>query len=134
MSVEDAVRAADIGATAIVVSNHGGRQLDGVSASIDRVADIVDAVGDRMEIIADGGIRRGSQIVKALAMGASACMVGRPYLYGLASGGKNGVSAVLETLRKETERTMGLIGCSQVDEIGRHHLREAGRMPAFLSQ
>ncbi len=134
LSVEDALRAADIGATAIVVSNHGGRQLDGAPATIDRVADIADAVGDRLEIIADGGIRRGSQIVKALAMGASACMVGRPYLYGLACGGQQGVTQVLDALRRETERTMGLIGCAEVAQIGRKHLRAADALPAFLRQ
>ncbi|MEA3298600.1 MAG: alpha-hydroxy acid oxidase [Pseudomonadota bacterium] len=134
LSVEDAVRAADIGASAIVISNHGGRQLDGAPATIDVVAEIADAVGDRVEIIVDGGIRRGSQIVKALAMGARACMVGRPYLYGLASGGEQGVAGVLETLRRETERTMGLIGCTAVTEIGRKHLRAAAALPAFLSQ
>lgn len=134
LSVEDARRAADIGATAIVISNHGGRQLDGAPATIDVVAEIADAVGDRVEIIVDGGIRRGSQIVKALAMGARACMVGRPYLYGLASGGEQGVARVLDTLRRETERTMGLIGCASVQEIGRKHLRAAEALPAFLNQ
>jgi L-lactate dehydrogenase (cytochrome) len=134
LSVADAVRAADIGASAIIISNHGGRQLDGAPATIEVLPEIVDAVGDRLEIIVDGGIRRGSQIVKALAMGADACMIGRPYLYGLAAGGQAGVARALALLRAETVRTMGLIGCDRVGQIDRDSLRAAAALPAFLRE
>lgn len=132
VSADDARRAVEIGASAIVVSNHGGRQLDFAPATIDALPEIVDAIGGRAEIIVDGGIRRGSHIVKALAMGASACMIGRPYLYGLSAGGQPGVARVLEILRKETERTMGLLGCASLADLGRHNLRAANALPAFL--
>ncbi|MDB5686174.1 MAG: hypothetical protein JWR77_763 [Rhizorhabdus sp.] len=131
-SPSDARLAASFGASAVILSNHGGRQLDGVPPTIDLVADMVDAVGDRIEVILDGGIRRGSHIVKALAMGARACMTGRPYLYGLAAYGTPGVARVLELLRGETERTLALLGCAGVDELGRAHIRMAGEVPAFL--
>lgn len=128
----DSRTAANAGATAVIVSNHGGRQLDGVPATIDIVADIVDAVGDRIEVILDGGIRRGSHIVKALAMGARACMTGRPYLYGLAAGGAPGVARVVSLLIAETERTLGLLGCSHIDQVTRDHIRMANDIPSFL--
>src|SRR3546814_17374516 len=104
-SVNDARLAAAAGASAVVLSNHGGRQLDGVPPTIDLVANMVDAVGDRMEVILDGGIRRGAHIAKALAMGARACMTGRPSLYGLAAHGAPGVAGVLDLFRMERERT-----------------------------
>lgn len=132
-SNEDARIAASIGCSAVILSNHGGRQLDGVPASIDLLADMADAVGDRIEIILDGGIRRGSHIVKALAMGARACMTGRPYLHALAAYGEPGVARLLALLRAETERTLALLGCGSVDEVGREHLRPAGRLPNFLT-
>lgn len=131
-SVRDTRLAASSGATAVILSNHGGRQLDGVAPTIDLVADIADAVGDRVEIILDGGIRRGSHIVKALAMGATACMTGRPYLYGLSAFGAVGVGRVLELLRTETERTLSLLGCASVDDLTREHLRFAAEVPGFL--
>lgn len=134
MSVEDAKKAVDIGATAIIVSNHGGRQLDGAPATVDVLADIVDAVEGRAEVIADGGIRRGSQIVKALAMGASACMVGRTYLYGLAAAGQPGVAKMLDLLRRETERTLGLVGCAELSQLNRQHLRAANSLPDFMTR
>lgn len=129
----DALDAVESGATAVIVSNHGGRQLDGASATIDLVADIVDTLGDRTEVIHDGGVRRGSHIVKALAMGATACMTGRPYLYGLAAYGQTGVRRVLELLKAETERTMALVGCASLDELSRDHIRFAATVPAFLT-
>lgn len=131
-SVRDARSAQSAGASAVILSNHGGRQLDGVPPTIDMLADMVDAVGDRMEVILDGGIRRGAHIVRALAIGARACMTGRPYLYGLASHGAPGVARVLELLRAETERTLALLGCGHVDELGRDHIRSAGILPDFL--
>lgn len=129
---DDALRAADAGATAVILSNHGGRQLDGGAATIDLVADIVDAVGDRVEVILDGGVRRGSHIVKALAMGARACMTGRPYLYALSAFGAPGVARWLSAMHQETLRTMALIGCASIDDIERGHLRLGGMAPAFL--
>lgn len=130
---DDALHAADAGATAVILSNHGGRQLDGGAATIDLVADIVDAVDGRVEVILDGGVRRGSHIVKALAMGARACMTGRPYLYALSAFGAPGVERWLNAMHQETLRTMALIGCASIDQIGRAHLRLAGIAPAFLA-
>lgn len=131
-SAEDVRMAADNGCSAAIISNHGGRQLDGSAATIDIVADLADAVGDRVELILDGGVRRGSHLAKALAMGARACMLGRPYLYGLSAFGQPGVERVLLLLRAELERTLGLLGCASVDEPGRQHLRSASQLPAFL--
>lgn len=122
MSVEDAIRAVDIGATAIMISNHGGRQLDGSTAPFDQLPAIVDAVGGKIEIILDGGIRRGTHVLKALAMGATACMVGRGYLYALAAGGQLGVERALEKLREEIERDMILMGCSSTKDLNRGKL------------
>lgn len=117
-TVEDAVLAADAGVEAIAVSNHGGRQLDGAPASLDLVAPVVDAVGDRVEIICDGGVRRGSDIVKAVSLGARACMAGRAYLYGLAAGGERGVDHVLGLLDADVRRTMALIGAVSLADLG----------------
>lgn len=123
MSVEDAKRAADIGATAIMVSNHGGRQLDGSRAPFDQLAEIVDAVGDKLDVICDGGIRRGSHVLKALSVGAKACSGGRLYLYALAGAGQPGVDRALGLLQAEIERGMKLMGAKSVAELGRHNLR-----------
>ena len=123
MSVEDAKRAVDIGATAIMVSNHGGRQLDGCRAPFDQLAEIVDAVGDKLDVICDGGIRRGSHVLKALSVGAKACSGGRLYLYALAGGGQPGVERALGKLKLEIERDMKLMGCQTIAELGRHNLR-----------
>lgn len=122
-SQADARRAVEVGATAIMISNHGGRQLDGAPAPVDCVAPIRDVVGDRLELIVDGGIRRGTHIIKALALGANACAIGRPYLYGLASGGQRGVEHALGLLRTELERGMALLGCRRIDEIGPGHVQ-----------
>lgn len=123
LSVEDARRAADIGASAVIISNHGGRQLDTVPAPIDVIAEIADALGGKLEIILDGGVRRGTHVLKALAMGATACMIGRPYLYGLASGGQAGVERVLSLLKSEIERAMILSGRANSKTINRSFIR-----------
>jgi len=123
LAPEDARRAVDAGATAIIVSNHGGRQLDGAVAPFDVLERIVDAVGDRAEVILDGGVRRGSHVVKALAQGASACMVGRPYLFGLGAGGEAGVERALTILRQETQRALQLSGCRRPEELDRSYLQ-----------
>ena len=123
-SVEDAVRAADIGATAVILSNHGGRQLDTTVSPISLLADVKDAVGDRIEVILDGGVRRGTDVLKALALGAKACMIGRAYLFGLGVGGEAGVTRALELLRAEIVRDMALLGCTRIDEITMDRIRE----------
>jgi len=116
-TVEDAVLAAGRGVDAIALSNHGGRQLDSAPAPIDLVAPVVDAVGDRVEVICDGGVRRGSDIVKAVALGAKACMAGRAYLYGLGAAGERGVDHVLSLLHSDVTRTMALLGARSVSEL-----------------
>lgn len=118
MSTKDAIRAINIGATAIIISNHGGRQLDSTPAPFDCLQRIVEAVDGRAEVILDGGIRRGTHVIKALALGANACMIGRPYLYGLASGGEDGVIRVLSLLKQEIARNMALAGCKNISELG----------------
>jgi L-lactate dehydrogenase (cytochrome) len=118
-TVDDARLAGDAGVEAIALSNHGGRQLDSAPATLDLVAPVADAVGDRLEIICDGGVRRGSDIVKAVALGARACMAGRAYLYGLGAGGERGVDHVLGLLGADVRRTMALVGASSVAELGR---------------
>ena len=117
MSVDDAHRALDVGASAIIVSNHGGRQLDGAAAPIDVLPEISRAVGRELEVILDGGIRRGAQVLKALALGAKACSIGRPYLYGLSAGGQAGVTRGLDILKSELVRAMQLCGCTDVRDI-----------------
>jgi L-lactate dehydrogenase (cytochrome) len=119
---DDARRAVDHGAAAIVVSNHGGRQLDGVSATIRALPEIVAAVGGQTEVLMDGGIRRGSDIVKALCLGARAVLIGRAYAYGLAAGGEAGVRRALEILREDLERTMRLLGCENVQDLNSGYL------------
>ena len=118
-TVADCRKAADAGATAVMLSNHGGRQLESAPAPVDCIAAVADALRDRLEIICDGGIRRGNHIVKALALGATACSIGRGYLYALAAGGQPGVERALGLLRAELERTMALAGRRTVTEIGR---------------
>jgi L-lactate dehydrogenase (cytochrome) len=119
MAVDDARRAVDIGATAVIVSNHGGRQLDGAAATIEALPEIAKAVGDQIEVILDGGIRRGVHVLKALARGAKACSIGRAYLFGLAAGGEAGVTKALEILRTELIRAMQLAGCADVRHVDR---------------
>jgi len=127
-SVDDAKRAVDSGATGIMISNHGGRQLESTAAPVDFVAEIRDAVGDRLELIVDGGIRRGTHIVKALALGANACSIGRPYLYGLAAGGQAGVERAIGLLKAEVERSMALLGVNDVNALNASHLRPLSRI------
>ncbi|MEM7190413.1 MAG: alpha-hydroxy acid oxidase [Pseudomonadota bacterium] len=123
MSVEDAKRAVDIGCTGIMVSNHGGRQLDGSRAPFDQLAEIVDAVGDKLDVICEGGIQRGTHVLKALSVGAKACSGGRLYLYSLAAAGQAGVEKALGNLRTEIERDMKLMGVTSVDQLNRENLR-----------
>lgn len=123
MSVEDAKRAVDIGCTGIMVSNHGGRQLDGSRAPFDQIAEICDAVGDKVDVICEGGIQRGTHVLKALSVGAKACSAGRLYLYALAGGGQAGVERVLGQMKMEIERDMKLMGVTAVDQLTRDNLR-----------
>jgi L-lactate dehydrogenase (cytochrome) len=122
LSASDARKAVNCGVSAIMVSNHGGRQLDGTLSAFEALGPIVDEVGGECEIICDGGIRRGTHVLKALARGATACSMGRPYLFGLAAGGQAGVSKTLELLRTEIERDMGLLGCRSIGEVGGKHI------------
>jgi isopentenyl diphosphate isomerase/L-lactate dehydrogenase-like FMN-dependent dehydrogenase len=125
MTREDAVLAVEHGVDAIWVSNHGGRQLDGVAASIDALPEVVEAVGGDCEVYVDGGFRRGTDVVKALALGARAAFVGRPVAAGLAVGGEAGVARVLELLRREIELALGLLGCTSPDQVTRSHIQRA---------
>jgi 4-hydroxymandelate oxidase len=122
---DDAVRAAEHGAQGVVVSNHGGRQLDTAPAAIDVLEPIVQAAGERLTVLADGGVRRGTDVLKALALGARAVLVGRPVLWGLAVGGEAGARRVLELLRKELDVAMALAGCRTVAEVDRDLVRRA---------
>lgn len=123
MSVADAKRAVEIGCTGIVLSNHGGRQLDGSRAAFDQLAEIVDAVGDRIDVMMDGGVQRGTHILKALSLGAKAVGIGRYYLFPLAAGGQEGVARALGLLRAEIERGMKLMGRTKVNQLTRDNLR-----------
>ncbi|WP_342807628.1 alpha-hydroxy acid oxidase [Alteromonas sp. M12] len=123
MSVEDALKAVDIGCTGIVISNHGGRQLDGSRSSFDHLAEIVEAVGDKIDVMFDSGVQRGTHVLKALSLGAKAVGVGRLYLYALAAAGQGGVERALQLMKAEIERDMRLMGCSSVAELSKHNLR-----------
>ena len=123
MSVEDAKKAVDIGCTGIVISNHGGRQLDGSRSSFDQLAEIADAVGDEIDILFDSGIQRGTHVLKALSLGAKAVGIGRMYLYALAAAGQPGVERSLQLMHNELERNMKLMGCSKIDELTPANLR-----------
>ena len=119
MSVDDAKKAIDIGCSAIMISNHGGRQLDGSRAPFDQLSEIVDAVGDKIEVILDGGIRRGTHVLKALALGAKACSFGKGYLFALGAAGQRGVESILQKMKEEINRDMILMGCKTVKELNR---------------
>ena len=123
MSVEDAKKAVDIGCTGIMVSNHGGRQLDGSRSPFDQLAEIVDAVGDKIDVICEGGFQRGTHMLKALSIGAKACSGGRLYLYALAAAGQAGVERALGQYKTELERDMKLMGCTKISELNRNNLR-----------
>jgi isopentenyl diphosphate isomerase/L-lactate dehydrogenase-like FMN-dependent dehydrogenase len=123
LSAEDAVLAAEHGAAGVIVSNHGGRQLDGVAAALDALPEVVEAVGDRVEVLLDGGVRRGTDVLKALALGARAVLVGRPPVWGLAVGGEQGVCEVLELLRAEIALGLTQLGCRSPAELTRAHVR-----------
>jgi isopentenyl diphosphate isomerase/L-lactate dehydrogenase-like FMN-dependent dehydrogenase len=123
MSVEDAKRAAAIGCTGIVLSNHGGRQLDGSRAAFDQLGEVVDAVGDRLDVIMDGGVQRGTHVLKALSLGAKAVGLGRYYLFPLAAAGQPGVERALGLMKAELERDMKLMGCRTIGELSRDNLR-----------
>jgi len=118
-TADDGRRAVDEGAQAIVVSNHGGRQLDGVAATIRVLPEVVTAVGDRVEVLMDGGVRRGSDIVKAICLGARAVLIGRAYSYGLAAAGERGVTRAIDILRADLLRTMALLGCPALSALDR---------------
>lgn len=119
LTAEDAALAVEHGVDGIVVSNHGGRQLDSSPASLDALPEVVEAVAGRVPVLMDGGVRRGTDVLKAVALGASAVLVGRPVVWGLAAEGEDGVAGVLEILRAEVENAMALTGCRTVAEIGR---------------
>jgi isopentenyl diphosphate isomerase/L-lactate dehydrogenase-like FMN-dependent dehydrogenase len=125
LTSEDALLAVEHGAEAIVVSNHGGRQLDGVPASLDALPEVVEAAGGRAEVLLDGGVRRGTDVVKALALGARAVLVGRPVLWGLAVAGEKGVHRVLDLLRAEVALALALLGCPSPADVGHTHVTRA---------
>jgi isopentenyl diphosphate isomerase/L-lactate dehydrogenase-like FMN-dependent dehydrogenase len=125
LTAEDARLAADHGASGVVVSNHGGRQLDGVPASLEALPEVVEAVGDEVEVYMDGGVRRGTDVLVALALGARAVLVGRPPLWGLAAAGEAGALRVLELLRDELELALCLTGCPSPEAVTREHVRAA---------
>lgn len=126
LTADDARRSVDSGASAVIVSNHGGRQLDGVAASLRALPEVAAAVGGQIEVLVDGGIRRGSDVVKALCLGARAVLIGRAYAYGLAAAGTDGVARVLELLRSDLDRTMKLLGCESVSQLDRSWIEMAG--------
>jgi isopentenyl diphosphate isomerase/L-lactate dehydrogenase-like FMN-dependent dehydrogenase len=130
LTPDDASQAVDAGASAVVVSNHGGRQLDGAEATLRALPDVVAAVGDRCEVLLDGGVRRGTDVLKAVALGAKAVLIGRPWLWGLAAGGEAGVIAVLELLRDGVARNLALLGCEELAELSPRYVR----LPAGWSE
>jgi isopentenyl diphosphate isomerase/L-lactate dehydrogenase-like FMN-dependent dehydrogenase len=123
LTAEDAELACEHGAAAVVVSNHGGRQLDGVAASLDVLEEVVEAVNGRAEVLLDGGVRRGTDVLKALALGARALLIGRAMLWGLAVAGEEGVSNVLQMFRSEIELGLALLGCASPADISRAHVQ-----------
>jgi L-lactate dehydrogenase (cytochrome) len=131
-TADDGRRAADAGAEAVIVSNHGGRQLDGVAPSIRVLPEVVGAVGDRIDVLMDGGIRRGGDIVKALCLGARAVLIGRAYAYGVAAAGEGGVTRAIDILRADVVRTLTLLGCASVAELNGSFARLGSRPGADL--
>jgi 4-hydroxymandelate oxidase len=127
---DDALQAVRHGARGVIVSNHGGRQLDGAPATIEALPAVVQALGERVPVLVDGGIRRGTDVLKAIALGATAVLVGRPILWGLATGGEGGVTEALEMLRKEFDLAMALSGCTKLDEISGDLLGQPGHTPS----
>ena len=125
LTAEDARRAVEHGAAAVVVSNHGGRQLDGVPATLDALPEVAEAIGGRIEVYLDSGIRRGTDIAKALALGARAVLAGRAPVFGLAVAGEDGVRHVLELLREEFALALGLLGCTRPEELTRAHVQRS---------
>ena len=117
MSVDDAKKAIDIGCTAIMISNHGGRQLDGSRSPFDQVKASRDAVGDKLEVILDGGVRRGTHVLKALAAGATACSFGKAFLFSLGAGGQKGIERLLQNMHDEIRRNMILMGCKSIKDL-----------------
>jgi isopentenyl diphosphate isomerase/L-lactate dehydrogenase-like FMN-dependent dehydrogenase len=117
MCAEDARLAADAGCEGVIISNHGGRQLDGLPATIDVLPEVVAEVGDQIEVLLDSGIRRGADVVKALALGARACLIGRPWVFGMSNGGPAGVERVLRSLGDEIDRVMALVGAASLDDL-----------------
>ncbi|WP_299668724.1 alpha-hydroxy acid oxidase [uncultured Ruegeria sp.] len=134
MTVEDACRAAEIGCTGIILSNHGGRQLDGSRTPFDQLAEIVDAVGDKLDVMMDSGIQRGTHVLKALSLGAKAVGVGRHYLYPLAAAGQAGVERALGLMRAEIERDMKLMGVTRIDQLNRSNIRFRDTAPNIRQQ
>jgi L-lactate dehydrogenase (cytochrome) len=130
LTADDARRSADEGAVAVVVSNHGGRQLDTVSPTLRALPEVVEAVGDRIEVLMDGGIRRGSDVVKAICLGARAVLIGRAYAYGLAAAGGPGVARAIEILRTDVVRTLKLLGCPSIKELDRSYVEWSPETPA----
>jgi L-lactate dehydrogenase (cytochrome) len=130
----DAVRAVDAGCDAVIVSNHGGRQLDGAPATLRVLPEVVDAVEGRVEVLLDGGVRRGADVIKAVALGAKAVLIGRPYLYGLAAEGQHGVERILQILRTEMSRSMRLLGCGSVAELDRSYVEMPERTGGFANR
>ena len=122
LTAEDALLAAEHGAAGVIVSNHGGRQLDGVPASLRALPEVAKAVGGRAEVLMDGGVRRGADILKAVCLGARAVLVGRAYAYGLAAAGEAGVARALEILRADVDRTLRLLGCGSVADLDRSYV------------
>jgi 4-hydroxymandelate oxidase len=131
LTAEDATLAVEHGAAGVIVSNHGGRQLDCVSAAADALPEVVEAVGGRGTVLADGGVRRGTDVAIAIALGAEAVLVGRPALWGLAVGGEGGARRVLELLREELELALALCGCASPAELGRGHVQRAPTAPVY---
>jgi L-lactate dehydrogenase (cytochrome) len=127
LTADDARRAVDCGVAAIVVSNHGGRQLDAVPPTMAALVEVLDAVGDQVEVLVDGGFRRGADVVKAVALGARAAMVGRPWAYGLAAAGQPGVERVLSVFREDIDRTLRLLGVASISELSRDLVRLPSR-------